>query len=151
MTCLIVANQTLGGPRLQWEIQSRIDAGTTDFHVLVPIIKPGLEAANQVVWHPGASSEQPSRTEARHEAKHRAEHRLAKMIDLVNDLGGTAKGEVGTTNAVNSIRWCLRHGDYDEILISTLPSGFSHWLKADLPARVAQVTDIPVVTVTAEQ
>lgn len=148
MTCLIVANQTLGGAQLQWEVSNRIKAGRDRFHVLVPVIQPGLEASNLTVWHHAPSPSSPSsRAQARNQARERAQHRLERMIEVIKELGGTADGEVGTTNAVGSVQACLHHGAYDEILISTLPSGVSHWLKADLPARVAHVTDIPVATV----
>jgi hypothetical protein len=38
---------------------------------------------------------------------------------------------------------------FDEIVISTFPSGVSHWLNLDLPQRVARLTDAPVEHVVA--
>jgi hypothetical protein len=38
---------------------------------------------------------------------------------------------------------------FDEIVISTFPSGVSHWMNLDLPQRVARLTDAPVEHVVA--
>ena len=43
--------------------------------------------------------------------------------------------------------WALDTGDYEEIILSTLPSHVSHWLHVDLPGRVAQL-GYPLTTIT---
>ncbi len=150
MTCLIVANQTLGGPELLAEVSQRIDAGRDRFHVVVPITKPGLEADRRVVWNPTFRvPDRGTREDAMDEARRRAQHRLDRMIELIESQGGTATGEVGTTNPLNSVKTCFLRDSYDEVIVSTLPSGISSWLQVDLPTRVSQVTDVPVVTVEA--
>ncbi|MBY5162342.1 hypothetical protein [Salsipaludibacter albus] len=150
MTCLIVANQTLGGPELQLEVTQRIEQGRDRFHVVVPVTRPGLEHDRRVVWNPSfAIPDRGSRDDALEEANRRAEHRLEQMIALVEEHGGTATGEVGTTNALNSVTTCFLRDDYDEVLVSTLPAGISRWLKVDLPTRIGQVVDVPVTTVEA--
>lgn len=149
MTCLVVANQTLGGPDLQSEVRQRIRDGRRAFHVVVPVTKPGLEASRRVVWNPSFRPDHRNRDDAMEEARDRARHRLGRMVEAIEALGGTATGEVGTSDPVNSVQTCLLRGAYDEILVSTLPHGISHWLKVDLPSRLAHVTELPVTTVVA--
>jgi hypothetical protein len=40
---------------------------------------------------------------------------------------------------------------YDEIIVSTLPTGVSRWLQVDLPHRIAKLTDAPVAHVVASE
>ncbi len=40
--------------------------------------------------------------------------------------------------------------NFDEIIISTLPSGISRWLGMDLPHRVERQFKLPVTTVIAK-
>lgn len=150
MAILVVANQTLGGPDLHAAILQRINDGREQFHVVVPVTKPGLEADRRVVWNPSFTvPERGSRDEAMTEARQRAAHRLERMVAAIQSLGGQASGEVGTSDALNSVQYCLLNATYDEIIVSTLPHGISRWLKVDLPTRVANATDIPVTTVVA--
>jgi hypothetical protein len=39
---------------------------------------------------------------------------------------------------------------YDEIVVSTLPTGSSRWLGLDLPRRLAKLTSVPVEHVISE-
>lgn len=151
MTCLIVANQTLGGPELMSEVSRRISEGREKFHVVVPVTKPGLEASSRLAWRPTiAVPERGARKDAMQEARRRAEHRLERMLELVEEHGGEVTGEVGTTDALNSVKTCFLRGSYDEVIISTLPSSLSRWLNVDLPTRVSNITDLPVTTVESD-
>ena len=53
-----------------------------------------------------------------------------------------------TDDPYAGIATALQTGDYDEILLSTLPEGGSRWLRDDLPARV-QALGTPVTVVVA--
>jgi hypothetical protein len=90
------------------------------------------------------------REAAQEEARRRAQERLDQMIDMIQSLGGEAGGEVGVADPVQATKEVLEHQSFDEVIVSTLPSGLSRWLKMDLPSRVARMTDAPVTTVEAE-
>jgi hypothetical protein len=49
---------------------------------------------------------------------------------------------------MDAIEEALHDGEFDEVIISTLPHHVSSWLKADLPRRV-QHLGLRVTTVTA--
>ena len=51
---------------------------------------------------------------------------------------------------MDAIEEALHDGAFDEIVISTLPRGVSHWLQLDLPARLMHDYDLPVTVVTAK-
>jgi hypothetical protein len=146
---LIVANQTLGGRSLDEEIRDRISRGDPEFHILVPMIAPELEA---VAW--GAAEIgfilPPPSEDAVDQARRRSEHRLQIIIERIRHLGGDAHGEVGDTDPFQAVRDVLERERFEEILVSTLPAGISRWLKMDLPSRVCRITDIPVTVVEAE-
>ncbi|MGZ4306960.1 MAG: hypothetical protein ACXVSL_19080, partial [Solirubrobacteraceae bacterium] len=79
----------------------------------------------------------------------------AKVIELAVPLLEQAAGTrvdavVGDTNPFIAVKVALEGSQFDEVIVSTLPSRVSHWLKLDLPARVAQL-GVPVTTVTAAQ
>ena len=74
---------------------------------------------------------------------------LALALPLLDQASGTqVDGRVATSpNAYDDITAELEAGNYEEIILSTLPHHVSHWLHTDLPRRVAQL-GYPVTTVT---
>ena len=73
------------------------------------------------------------------------------MIDRIRSVGGEAEGAVGSEDPLEAARDALEHqADFDEIIVSTLPSRFSRWLKMDLPSRIARMSDVPVTTIEAD-
>jgi hypothetical protein len=48
----------------------------------------------------------------------------------------------------HAVRDALAHHEIDEIIVSTLPGGVSHWLRLDLPKRLQRRHHLPVTTVT---
>ena len=123
---LVVANQTLGGEHLIVKARECMAAGPCRFHVLVPATPPSDHA-----W-----TEQ--------EARARAQARLDSALARFRELGAQVRGKVGDRNPMLAIGDILRTERFEEIILSTLPSGISRWLKLDLPRRVADRFGLPL-------
>jgi hypothetical protein len=159
---LIVANQTLGGDKLDQAIRDRIEGGQSQFYVVVPMTLPEHETK---VWTGGFlvgdvrsdTVQSAVEEEARHreslieQAVTRAETRLGQMIDKIQSAGGEATGQVGASDPADAVEEVLKDQSFDEIIVSTLPAGISRWLKMDLPSRVERLTETPVITLEAEE
>ena len=130
---LVVANQTLGGERLQAEIRQRVLDGPCRFHVLVPATKP----ADHAFWTEG-------------EAHAIAERRLDAALSRLHGMGILATGQVGDASPVLAVADVLLRDRFDEVILSTLPPGLSRWLHLDLPHRLSSRIRIPVTHVVSE-
>jgi hypothetical protein len=163
-TYLVVANQTLGGAQLDRAVRERIARGASEFFVLVPATAPRHESAD---WDRGFSAagleglpadlsgnlmeEDARRREAElEEARRRSTARLDQMVERIRAAGGRAEGRVGEADPAAAVRHVLQERSFDEVLVSTLPTRLSHWLRMDLPSRVARMTDAPVTTIEAQ-
>jgi hypothetical protein len=129
---LVVANQTLGQPKLIEEIAARMETGPCTFHLLVP----ATHANDRDRWTPA-------------EARALARRRLDAALTRFRELGANVYGEVGDPSPMVAIGEVLRHHTFDGLILSTLPPGPSRWLRQDLPKRVEQVFHLPVTLVTA--
>jgi H+/Cl- antiporter ClcA len=139
---LVVANQTLGSEQLAEAIEERRAQGPCRFHVLVPATPPH-DLYRQVV--DALEGEVPDRAAARATA----EARLQAELERLEGRGAAADGEVGPPDPLDAIREALAHATVDEIIVSTLPAPISRWLGMDLPTKVANAFDVPVVHVEA--
>lgn len=166
--CLVIANQTLGGAELTRAIEDCIARDIRRFHVVVPRTQVEHEATTWTggygigdgFWMPAvaeqeleaALEEKARRREvALEEARRRAELRLERMLEHIRAAGGEADGEVGSEDPLEAATAAVEASpQFDEIIVSTLPSGISRWLKMDLPSRIGRLTDAPVTTVVAE-
>ena len=77
-----------------------------------------------------------------------ARGRLAIGIEQLQKLGAEVDGEVSNANPVQAVEDALSRRKYDEIILSTLPSGIGRWLSQDLPHKVTRKLKGPVTVVT---
>ena len=136
---LVIANQTLGGSELKRVIRDRMNRGPCHFHVVVPATRtPGLmgQIFDALAGEPDQAELTRSTTAAR--------DRLSRELDRLRQLGAEADGAVGTDDPLTAVRDALARGDFDEVLLSTLPAGASQWVGMDLPRQVERAVDIPV-------
>jgi hypothetical protein len=131
---LVVANRTAATPTLLDAVRERAARGDCSFTLLVPNPVRGLDRATDPESH--------DRSEG------------ASVLELALPLlaeaaGGPVEGKVGDAEALAAIQDAVNLGDYDEIIISTLPTRVSRWLHLDLPHKVAGL-GLPVTTVTAK-
>lgn len=130
---LLVANRTAMTDALRAEVLKRSGNGSASFHLLVPASPSGL--------HRVVDPEVAGREEA--------QARLEQALAALSEASGTeVTGEVGDADPIAAIHDALGQGDFDEIVISTLPKRFSRWLKVDLPSK-ARGFGLPVTHVEA--
>jgi hypothetical protein len=133
---LVVAYKTAATPALLDAVRQRAERGPARFHLLVP--NPHLGG-----WRP-SDVKHPNVTEG--------EQVLALALPLIQDAaGGWVDGWVSPRHdPMDAIEEALFDGDFDEIILSTLPRSVSIWLHVDLPHRVAHL-GLPLTTVTARE
>jgi hypothetical protein len=74
---------------------------------------------------------------------------LDRALPLLQDAaGGPVQGIVGDPEPLNAVQDAVNLQGFDEIIISTLPTHLSRWLRLDLPHKLGGL-GLPVTTVTA--
>jgi hypothetical protein len=132
---LVVANRTVDSSELISTLRRRVAHSPACFTLLVPAVPRGLAWAADM--KAGAREAMP-----------RADAGAARMHAAGLDVSATMVGDPDPIAAVADL--LLEH-DFDEIVISTLPHGVSHWLRLSLPQRVRRMTELPVTHVTARE
>lgn len=131
---LVVANRTAGSEELLSALRERADEGPVRFHLVVPSTPHGVRWAADM--HAGTEP---------------AEHDLEGALERLRALGLEVDGEVGDPDPLAAVCDSAHFGSYDEVIVSTLPTHLSRWLKLDLPRRVAHATGLRVEHVVASR
>jgi hypothetical protein len=130
---LIVANQTACTAALLDAVKERAARGDAQFTLLVPNTAKGL--------HKLVDPEDQDQGDA--------DHKLEVALPLLQDAaGGPVEGMIGDPEPLAAIQDAINVHGFDEIIISTLPTRVSRWLKLDLPHKAAGL-GLPVTTITA--
>jgi hypothetical protein len=130
---LVVANKTAATPSLIDAVRDRAARGPCRFTLLVPNTTHGL--------HKVVDPEDQSQSEA--------EAVIELAVPLLEDAaGGEVDAMIGVPEPLAAIQDAVNIHGFDELIISTLPTRVSKWLKLDLPHKAAGL-GLPVTTVTA--
>jgi GABA permease len=144
---LIVANQTIGGPDLEAALSERLAQGPCEFHLLVPV-PPASPSAIAVGLAAGESA--PTVVPEIPDQRKVAADRLDAGLTWLRSLDAEATGEVGVTDVVTAVRAVVTHTTFDEIVVSTLPTRLSRWLRQDIAHRLGRHVTLPIAVVTAQ-
>jgi hypothetical protein len=112
---LVVANQTVDSDELFATLRARAEQGPVSITLIVP-----------------------------QDQQHGMAARLTAALERLHDAGIEAEGMLGDVDPCVAVIEVWDPRRYDEVLVSTLPTGTSRWLQIDLPHRIARATDAPV-------
>lgn len=114
---LVVANRTVDSPELLDALRQRAMRGPVHATLLSPCL-----------WS----------------ERDQARERLQSAATALGAMGIAAEILVGDADPIVAVQEAWHPGRYDEVVVSTYAEGASRWLQADLPHRVAKLTDSPV-------
>ncbi len=124
-TVLVIANQTAPSDELLNHLGERSEAVV---HLVVPTTPYRSDA--------------PSGREP-------AEQNLAEALERLRAAGIEASGEVGDSDPVTAVKEAWDPARFDAVVVATLPTGASRWLRIDVPRRLERMTGVPVEHVVA--
>jgi hypothetical protein len=112
---LVVANVTAGSDELIDSLRDRAEQGACRFTLVMPA--SGAEART----------------------------RLDAALERMREAGlDNVEGRVGDPDPIVAVMDVWDPMKFDEIVVSTLPTGSSRWMGIDLPHRLEKLTSVPV-------
>ena len=114
---LVVANQTVDSAELFDALERRAAEGPVHVTLLAPVL-----------WS------------EREDARRRVDGAVARL----KERGIDAEGMLGDADPCVAVQEVWNPGRFDEVLVSTFPTGASRWMQVDLPHRIAKLTDCTV-------
>ena len=114
---LVLANQTADSEGLTEALRRRAARGDVSFMLLVPVGRAGDRDAHD---------------------------QLAAGLLRFAEAGLDVEGRVCDADPIVAVHESWAPGQFDEVIVSTLAREHSRWLEADLPHRIARLTDAPV-------
>ena len=119
---LVVANVTAGSDELLEALCDRAERGPTRFTLLVPAPRGDRAGARSV---------------------------LDAALERMNEAGLSAGGMTADADPIAAVHEAWDPREYDEIIVSTLPTDASRWLALDLPHRIERMTGVRVTHVVS--
>ena len=127
---LVVANRTAGSDELARALGERAELGPCEFKLLVPAT--------------------PATAGDPHSGKQAAKEQMHEAVEKLQSAGLSVEGRVGDPDPIVAVHEVWDPAEFDEVIVSTLPTGASRWLALDLPRRVGRITGAPVTHVVAQ-
>jgi nucleotide-binding universal stress UspA family protein len=118
---LVVANETASSDELLAALRERAEAGACRFTLVMP----------------GTGADRNERLEAA----------LGRMREAGLE---NVEGSVGDPDPVVAVMDLWDPMKFDDIVVSTLPTGSSRWMGLDLPHRLEKLTSVPVRHVVSQ-
>jgi hypothetical protein len=116
---LVVANVTADSDELMGALRRRAEAARVRAQLVVPIGGAGPD-------------------------REAGEQQLERGLDRMAELGIEAQGQVVRGDPVQAVHDVWDAASFDEIVVSTLPTGVSKWLRIDVPHRLEKLTGAQV-------
>ena len=130
---LVVAHQTAATERLLAAVRERAERGPATFHLVVPRMPRGM---HKVVDPQDAGEDEAAAV-------------LAQALPKLSEAAGKpVTGSLGDSEPLMAIQDAINLGEFDEVIVSTLPRRVSRWLKLDLVSK-ARGLGLPVTHVEA--
>jgi hypothetical protein len=143
---LVVGNRSLGGTELAALLQQRVQAGPCEVHLVVPVPNP---VASAVAVGATAPDMAPTLSRDVESDRQAAQERLTFGVEWLSGLGVTATGELSIgVDTPAAVAHLVETGQFDEVIVSTLPTKVSRWLRQDLPCRISRKVAVPVTVVS---
>ena len=120
---LVVANRTVDSADLIAALEERAEQGPIHVTLLAPTLWSERVAARE---------------------------RVDEAVSALRERGIDAEGVLGDADPMVAVQEVWDPGRFDEVVVSTLPTGASRWLQIDLPHRIARLTDCTVRHVVSE-
>jgi hypothetical protein len=131
---LVVANRTAASDELFEAVRGRAEKGPAEFFLVVPATPRGAS------W----MTDMNAGTVA-------AEESLQAGLARWQEAGLECMGRTGDPDPLAATTDATNDGEFDEVIVSTLPKTLSKWLHLDLPHKVAHATGLPTEHVTAHE
>jgi hypothetical protein len=118
---LVVANQTVDSDELYQALHDRAERAPLAVTLLVP-----------------------------QDSQSGSAHRVKAALERLHAAGITAEAMLGDVDPACAVIEVWDPRRWDEVLVSTLPSGTSRWLRIDLPQRIGRAVDAPVTHIVSQ-